>query len=120
MNYRIEKGKAGEQLVARYLEQHGYTIIAQNFRQKFGEVDVIAQKDDTIAFVEVKWRHDPLIDPAEVIGRSKQKKITSIAKHFLSQHTEIEIVCRFDVALIEEYNNSIELRYIENAFNSFE
>lgn len=120
MNYKIQKGKEGELLVARYLQKQGYTIITHNYRKQFGEIDVIAQKDDTIAFVEVKWRHDPLIDPAEVIGYSKQKKITSIAKHFLSQHTEIEVVCRFDVALIEEYNNSIELRYIENAFNSFE
>lgn len=120
MNYKIQKGKEGELLVAQYLQKQGYTIITQNYRKRFGEVDVIAQKGDTVAFVEVKWRHDPLIDPAEVISYSKQKKITSIAKHFLSQHTEIEIVCRFDVALIEENNNSIELRYIENAFNSFD
>ncbi len=118
--YRIQKGKEGELLVAQHLQKQGYKILTQNYRKRFGEVDVIAQKDDTLAFVEVKWRHNPLIDPAEVISPSKQKKITSIAKHFLSQHNEIEVVCRFDVALIEENNNSIELRYIENAFNSFD
>ena len=120
MNYKIQKGKEGELLVARHLQKEGYTILTQNYRKQFGEVDVIAQKDDTIAFVEVKWRHDPLIDPAEAINRLKQKKITSIAKHFLSQHTDMDVVCRFDVALIQEDNNSIELRYIENAFNSFD
>lgn len=119
MNYRIEKGKEGESLVAKYLQQRGYTIICQNYRKPFGEVDLIAQKGDTIAFVEVKWRNNPLIDPAELIGPSKQKKIISIAKEFLSKHNNLEVVCRFDVALIENNNNSIELRYIPNAFTSF-
>ena len=120
MNYRIQKGKEGELLVAQHLQKNGYTIITQNYRKRFGEVDVIAQKDDTVAFVEVKWRHDPLVDPAELIGPSKQKKITSIAKHFLSQHNDEEVVCRFDVALIEENHNSIHLQYIENAFTAFD
>lgn len=120
INYRIQKGKEGERLVAQYLQKRGYTIITQNYRKSFGEVDLIAQKDDTLAFIEVKWRHDPLVDPAELIGPSKQKKIISIAKHFLSQHNDLEVICRFDVALIEESNNSIDLRYIPNAFTSFD
>jgi putative endonuclease len=120
MNYKIEKGKEGELLVAQYLQKNGYTIITQNYRKRFGEVDIIAQKKDTVAFVEVKWRHNPLVDPAELIGPSKQKKIVSVAKHFLATHNEEEVVCRFDVALIEDNNNSINLQYIENAFNAFE
>lgn len=120
INYRIQKGKEGETLVAQYLQKNGYTIISQNYRKFFGEVDLIAQKNDTIAFIEVKWRHNPLIDPAELIGTSKQKKIISIAKAFLSKHNNLDVVCRFDVALIEDYNNSIELRYIPNAFTSFD
>jgi len=120
MDYRIQKGKQGEQMVADYLQTHGYKILNQNFRKPFGEVDIIAQKHDTIAFVEVKWRRNPLIDPAEIISPSKQRKIVTIAKVFLSQHTDLEVVCRFDVALIEETNNSLELRYIINAFSAFD
>ncbi|HEX4068514.1 MAG TPA: YraN family protein [Candidatus Babeliales bacterium] len=120
MNYKIQKGKEGELLVAQHLQKNGYTIITQNYRKRFGEVDIIAQKKDTVAFVEVKWRHNPLVDPAELIGPSKQKKIISIAKHFLSQHNEEEIICRFDVALIEDNSNSINLQYIENAFTAFD
>src|SRR5258708_39531537 len=105
MNYKIQKGKEGELLVAQYLQKQGYTIITQNYRKRFGEVDVIAKKDDTVAFVEVKWRHDPLIDLAEVISPSKQKKITSIAKYFLSNNIEIEIKCRLYEAMIDENNN---------------
>lgn len=120
MNYRITKGKEGELLVAQYLQRNGYTILTQNYRKRFGEIDIIAQKNDTIAFVEVKWRHNPLIDSAELIGPSKQKKIISIAKEFLSKHTHLEVVCRFDVALIEQNNNSINLQYIPNAFTTFD
>jgi len=120
MNYRIEKGKEGELLVAQYLQKYGYKIITQNYRKRFGEIDIIAQKNDTIAFVEVKWRHNPLIDSAELIGPSKQKKIISIAKEFLSKHTHEDVVYRFDVALIEQNNNSINLQYIPNAFTTFD
>ena len=120
MNYKITKGKEGELLVAQHLQKEGYKIIAQNYRKQFGEVDLIAQKDDTIVFVEVKWRHNPLIDSAELIGPSKQKKIIRVAKLFLSQHTQLECVCRFDVALIEQNNNSINLQYIPNAFTTFD
>jgi putative endonuclease len=120
LNYRIIKGQEGELLVAQHLQKEGYKIITKNYRKFFGEVDLIAQKEDTIAFVEVKWRNNPLIDPAELIGPSKQKKIISIAKYYLSQHTDLEVVCRFDVALIEQNNNSINLLYIPNAFTSFD
>lgn len=120
MNYRITKGKEGELLVAQHLQKEGYKIVTQNYRKRFGEIDLIAQKDDTIAFVEVKWRHNPLVDPAELIGPSKQRKIISIAKEFLSKHTHLDVVCRFDVALVEQNNNSINLLYIPNAFNTFD
>jgi putative endonuclease len=120
MNYRIEKGKEGELIVAQHLKKTGYTILAQNYRKPFGEVDLIAQKNDTVIFVEVKLRNNPLIDPAEVISVPKQRRIISVAKHFLSKHTHIDVVCRFDVALIEQNNNSINLQYIPNAFTAFD
>lgn len=120
MNYRIEKGKEGELLVARYLEQRGYTILHYNFRHRLGEVDLIAQKGDTVAFVEVKWRRNPLIDPAEIISPSKQRKIATVAKLFLAYHTDDKVVCRFDVALVEEYQSSVTIRYIDHAFSAFD
>jgi putative endonuclease len=116
INYRITKGKEGEEFVADYLKKHGFTLLTQNYRKQYGEVDLIALNGETLAFVEVKWRRNPLIDPAEIITLSKQKKIIRIAKEFLSKHTELDVVCRFDVAIVEEYNNSQKLRYIANAF----
>lgn len=120
MNYRIQTGKEGEFLVAQYLQKHGYSIIAQNYHKPFGEVDIVAQKGDTLAFVEVKFRNNPLIDPAEIISYSKQKSIIKIAKYFLSTHTTIDVLCRFDVALVEKNNNDLHLTYIPNAFTTFD
>lgn len=121
MNYNIAKGKEGELYVAQYLQNNGYKILAQNYRKRFGEIDIIAKKNDTLIFVEVKWRKNPLIDSAELVGPSKQKKIIFIAKEFLSKHTQLEVICRFDVALIEQCTNqSINLQYIPNAFTTFD
>ena len=117
-NYRIDTGKDGELFVANYLQQQGYTLIGQNYRKRYGEVDLIAQKGEVLAFIEVKTRNNPLIDPAAIITLSKQKKIIKIAKEFLSTHTDLEVICRFDVAIVEVINNIKNVRYIPNAFTS--
>src|SRR5689334_10726504 len=100
MTQNIEKGKRGELFVSQYLVKNGYSILHANYRHRLGEVDIIAKKDNVVAFVEVKLRNNPLIDPAEIITLSKQKKIVSVAKLFLAKHTNDEIICRFDVALV--------------------
>ncbi len=120
MSYTIEKGKKGEQFVVQYLQKKGYAILHTNYRHKTGEVDIIAKKDATVAFVEVKLRNNPLIDPAEIINTAKQKKIISVAKLFLSKHNNSDIVCRFDVALVDENSHNLKVRYIEDAFSAFD
>ncbi len=115
---KIEAGKRGEDLVAQYLQKQGFTIRERNYRKRYGEIDLIVQKDDLLAFVEVKWRNRPQIDPAEVIVRRKQRKIIAVAKEFLATHTITDVVCRFDVALVEPLNNTAKIRYIANAFTS--
>jgi putative endonuclease len=122
-----ETGNKGEALIATMLEKEGYTILSRNFRTRLGEIDIIAQQHDTIAFVEVKARHNALFDVTEVITPAKQKKIMMAAKAFLAQHTKISynMTCRFDVAIIEyahakleksAHKNTPQITYIPNAF----
>lgn len=122
-----ETGNRGEALIAAMLEKEGYTILSRNFRTRAGEIDIIAQQHDTIAFVEVKARHNALFDVTEVITQSKQKKIMMTAKAFLAQHAKISynMVHRFDVAIIEyaqakleksAHKNMPQITYIPNAF----
>ena len=74
------RGNIGEDFAADYLEKEGYKIIERNYATKLGEIDIIAEKDGYIAFVEVKSRaEDCMYSPREAVTFSKQKK--TIWKH---------------------------------------
>ncbi len=112
-----ETGIHGEQLVVDYLLKNGCEIVARNYTKRFGEVDIIAQDSDTLRFIEVKTRHNPLFDPAELISRAKQKRIIAVAKEFMAKHTETEnVFCRFDVAFVITNSQKVTISYIANAF----
>ena len=108
----------------RYLEEHGFTILARNYRTSSGEVDIIAQQGELIAFVEVKTRQQIFFDVTEVITPVKQRRISSAARNFLSRHlyenAHNDFICRFDVAIFECHTNKSEVTYIENAFYGYE
>jgi len=116
MQNKKNLGTAGEKLIAQRLQAEGFAIIAHNYSKQFGEIDLIARKNDLIVFIEVKARHKPLFDMAEVISLSKQRKIITVAKHFLAYHNINDAYCRFDVALVEYSQNDPVVSYIKNAF----
>lgn len=100
-----EIGNLGEALVARWLELQDYQILKQNWRCRWGEIDLIAREPKTsaIAFVEVKtrsrsnWDEDGLL----AVDVRKQQKIIQTASLFLTQHPQLaESPCRFDVASV--------------------
>mgnify|MGYP002627213967 CR=1 FL=1 len=69
-------GDAGEIFAANYLENHGYKIITKNFRVRSAEIDIVAEIDDVIVFVEVKTRSDTKYGlPSEAVNFRKQQKI---------------------------------------------
>lgn len=80
-----ELGKLGEDYACYYLQKHGYTILKRNFRYgHFGEIDIIAQKESVISFVEVKTRTSVKFGlPSEAVTLSKQRKIYRCAEYFL-------------------------------------
>lgn len=114
---RKELGAVGEDLVVTYLKSNNFFILAKNYQKRFGEIDVIARKNDVIAFIEVKFRTTEYFHLSEVITASKQRKIIYAAKAFILEHNMYNLVYRFDVALII-YNQgkNPNLTYIENAF----
>lgn len=117
---RITFGKKAEAEVARYLIDHGYVVRAQNYTTRVGEIDLIAQKKDLIAFVEVKIRASMHFNLSEVITHSKQKKIISTALRYIHMHQLFHMVYRFDVALLEARLDHYTITYIENAFTKNE
>ena len=116
MNNKQQLGAYGENLIAKKLVQEGYAIIARNYKKKAGEIDLIATQKNLLIFVEVKMRRTAFFDLAEVITRSKQQKILTVAKQFIAEHNHRDIMCRFDVALIELHTNKPHITYIEHAF----
>lgn len=106
-------GRLGEQLTAEYLEEKGYEIVGRNF----GEIDVIAQNDRYLAFVEVKTRSaDGLSHPFEAITPSKRAKIIKTAQYYLINH-ETNLQPRFDAAAVFTENGAlVKIEYLENAF----
>ena len=112
------KGKLGEDCAANFLEASGYKIVTRNFRIRSAEIDIIAQKDDVIIFVEVKARSDIRHGlPSEAVTVRKQKKIIEAAGVFLQDENFSECACRFDVIEIYLRGGVVEeINHIENAF----
>lgn len=115
-----EIGLLGEKKVAAFLRKHGHEILKRNYQCRFGEIDIIATKDDFIIFVEVKTRKKgSLVSAAEAVDNFKQQRILKTAEDFIVK-TDCELQPRFDVAEVyfEENGENIKyfLNYIKNAF----
>ena len=104
-------GALGEALVAQWLQLQNYKLLEQNWRCRWGEIDIIAQErvSKAIAFVEVKTRSSNNWDEGGLlaIDSAKQAKIIATAEMFLAKYPHLaELPCRFDVALVS-YENAI-------------
>lgn len=113
-------GKLGEEYCCKYLEKNGYKILKRNFHSRYGEIDIIAENNDVIAFVEVKTRkNDSLVLAEEAISLSKQRKIILTAECFLENRIE-DFIPRFDVITIETSSsdefNVTDIKHYKGAF----
>ncbi len=116
-----QDGDWGEALVAQYLIEHGCRIVEREWRCRFGEIDLIAEKDGVLLFVEVKLRTNLQYGaPREYVTAKKQEKLRAAALLYLSER-ELDVpAARFDVA--EVYTDvrhsagKTRIAYIENAF----
>ncbi|MBQ6298105.1 MAG: YraN family protein [Selenomonadaceae bacterium] len=118
MSTQKNLGKLGEDCAAKFLEAAGYTIVARNFRIRSAEIDIIAQIDNVIVFVEVKARSNIRHGlPSEAVNLRKQKKIIEAAGVFLQDEKFCDYACRFDVVEIYLRGERVEdINHIENAF----
>lgn len=105
-------GRKGEDIVVKYLKEQGYKILERNFRTPFGEADIIALKEDTYCFVEVKTRTSERYGkPCEAVDYKKQEKYRKIAWYYCDMLRK-EVCCRFDVGSV----TGETLEYFENAY----
>ena len=109
-------GNQAECFVATHLQKEGYKILERNYRKRFGEIDIIAQKGECIAFIEVKARKMEYFNLSQVVSYSKQQKIIKTARYYCAQKKIVDRVLRFDVALVLHIQEEYDLTYIPNAF----
>jgi len=109
-------GNQGEQFVVSFLQKEDFIISIQNYRKFFGEIDIIAHKSELYIFVEVKTRRSASIALGQLISIPKQQKIIKTAQTFIAEQKINNCIFRFDVALVQSYNESFSIEYIENAF----
>ena len=116
---RRKAGNIGEDAVCGFLVRHGYEIIKRNFTVRGGEIDIIAEKADTIAFVEVKTRTiGSMTSAEEAVDLRKQRLIIRTAQAYL-QNAAQPLQCRCDVAVVETEGGKVKkLRYYVNAFDA--
>ncbi|MCS6830308.1 MAG: YraN family protein [Armatimonadota bacterium] len=111
-----ETARAGEQIAARYLTRKGCTILQQNWRCPYGEVDIVAQDGDTILFVEVKARHNVEHTlPREAVDERKQARLRQCAELYLNLFYP-EAPCRFDVVEVWWQSGRAYVRWLREAF----
>ena len=111
-------GVWGELFAVRYLRDNGYKILTSNYVCRFGEIDIVAMKDNIISFVEVKTRNEKTkIRPMEAVDAGKRSRLESAAKSFMGR-TKIISRTRFDVCevYLDDSDSFVSLNYIENAF----
>ena len=113
-----QTGDKGEDYAGKYLKKHKYKIIARNYKKPYGEIDIIAENKEVIAFVEVKTRSENYkYAPADAVTFSKRKKIIAAAKLYIASHN-VDLQPRFDVAeVFVEKNQVAKINLITNAFD---
>lgn len=120
-NYR-ELGIFGEKMAKRYLESKGYKIIAQNYKNHYGEIDLIAQDGSFFIFIEVKTRIKNTFGfPEEAINRQKQRRLIRISSQYLLENQIENENYRIDSISIEvdEGNNKARIRHLKDAIKYF-
>lgn len=112
-------GAWGEEKAREFLAKEEYTILAQNYHSRFGEIDIIARKDNIVCFIEVKTRkYNSLYAPVEAVSFAKQEKLILTAQIYLAEQNFVEdLAYRFDIMEVVYYNSYIfEINHLKGAF----
>ena len=113
----LEFGKAAEDAAAKFLKAKGYKILERNYKNKFGEIDIIAQQKGVICFIEVKARHSLHLGfPQEAVTTYKQRQICRVAVYYLKSKKLLERSARFDVLALLYANSQPQISLITDAF----
>ena len=114
---RKEFGELGERVAERWLRSRGWRVLQRRFRNGHRDIDLVAERDGTVAFVEVKARRGVRFgDPVEAVDWRKQRELARSAAVWVDRHGRPNDSYRFDVIGVLMDGNSVRIKHITNAF----
>jgi len=116
-----EKGQEGERLAARFLKEQGFRILDRNYRNRIGEIDIVAEDRGVLVFVEVRTLEASAgHSPEETIQWKKQRSISRTAEAYIQYKRLEDRPARFDVVAVTLDGTRSTLRHIPDAFELWE
>lgn len=113
-----ELGKKGEQAAVNFMKNKGFNVLKRNWRMYRHEIDIVAEDEEHIIFVEVKTRTTRQWgNPEDFIGKAKIRRIVEAADLYL-QINDIEKPARFDIISAVWDGQVFEIEHIDDAFLS--
>ena len=110
-------GELGERVAARWLVRRGWRIVQHRFRSGRRDIDLVAEREGVIAFVEVKARRsDGFGGPVEAVGWRKQRELSRSALAWIDRHGREGETYRFDVVGVIVAGRAARVRHVEHAF----
>jgi putative endonuclease len=115
---RQELGRVGEAIAACWLRRRGWRIVAERFRSGHRDVDLIVERDGTVAFVEVKTRQGTTFgDPVEAVSWRKRRELIRSAMIWADRFGPPGASYRFDVVGVVVAETGARIRHVEDAFS---
>lgn len=112
----LTSGVDAEQLASSFLQQRGLQLIAQNFRTRYGEIDLIMNDGSELVFVEVRLRRNAFFGGGvDSVTQTKRSRIVAAAKQYLQSYARVP-ACRFDVIALDALDTK-NIDWIRNAFD---
>lgn len=110
-------GLVGERVAERWLLARGWRVLQRRYRNGHRDIDLIAERDGLVAFVEVKARSgDQFGDPVEAVNWKKRNELARSAMTWIDRHGKPGEQYRFDVIGVLVTGERVRVRHVENAF----
>jgi putative endonuclease len=111
-------GELGERIAERWLRRQGWRVLQRRFRSGHRDIDLVVERDGTVAFVEVKARRGSRFgDPVEAVNWNKQKQLAKSAFTWIDRHGRPDESYRFDVVGVLIEGDRVRVRHVANAFS---
>lgn len=110
-------GELGERIAERWLRRQGWRVVQRRFRNGRRDIDLVVEREGTVAFVEVKARRGELFGgPVEAVNWKKQKELVRSAHVWIDRHGRESECYRFDVVGVLVDGEHVRVRHVPNAF----